>query len=212
MSESTLSAEIRVDTGKGAARKLRRSGRIPGVVYGADQEAISVSVNERELFRTVQQAGTHSLVDLHITNGDNGGRHKVLIKDVQRDPVRDEFVHVDFHAVALDQEMQTTVPLDVQGEEQRTDDGVVQLVLREVNISCLPTAIPELITVDVSALEIGDLLTVADLTAPEGVTILNDPEEAVVTVTRAQAEEADEPADEEAADEGDAAGADADEE
>ena len=120
------------------------------------------------MFRAFQQAGTHSLVDLHIAGGDNGGRHKVLIKEVQRDPVRDEFVHVDFHAVALDQEMQTAVPVDVQGEEARTDNGVVQLVLREVNISCLPTDIPEAIAVDVSDLAIGDVVTVAQLTAAEG--------------------------------------------
>lgn len=196
---SKLTAEARVETGKGVARKLRRSGRVPGVVYGTGHEAIAVSVNERDLFRTVQQAGTHSLVDLHIEGGDNGGRHKVLIKDLQVNPVRGEYVHVDFHAVALDQEMQTTVPLEVQGEEQRTDDGVVNVVLREVNISCLPTAIPEVISVDVSGLEVGDVLTVADLSAPDGVTILNDPEEAVISVTRARVEE--EALDEEAADE-----------
>lgn len=214
MSDAMLSAEARVETGKGVARKLRRSGRVPGVVYGGDRAPVGISVDERDLFRTVQKAGTHSLVDLHITNGDNGGRHKVLIKDVQRGPVRNEFVHVDFHAVALDQEMQTTVPIDVQGEDRRKDDGIVQLVLREVNISCLPTAIPESLPVDVSELEIGDVLTVADLTPPEGVAILNDADEAVVSVVWAQVEE--ETTDEEAGDgeagaDGDA-GADAAEE
>jgi len=205
MTETSLTAEAREDTGKGSARRLRRSGRVPGVVYGVGQDTIAVSVAERELFRAFQQAGTHSLVDLHIAGGDNGGRHKVLIKEVQRDPVRDEFVHVDFHAVALDQEMQTAVPVDVQGEEARTDNGVVQLVLREVNISCLPTDIPEAIPVDVSGLAIGDVVTVAQLAAPKGVTILNDPEETVVTVTPPRVEEAD------AAEEGEAADGGADE-
>lgn len=202
MTETSLTAEAREDTGKGSARRLRRSGRVPGVVYGVGQDTIAVSVAERELFRAFQQAGTHSLVDLHIAGGDNGGRHKVLIKEVQRDPVRDEFVHVDFHAVALDQEMQTAVPVDVQGEEARTDNGVVQLVLREVNISCLPTDIPEAIPVDVSGLAIGDVVTVAQLAAPKGVTILNDPEETVVTVTPPRVEEADAAEEGEAADEG----------
>src|SRR5690606_14794505 len=110
--------------------------------------------------------------------------------------------HVDFHAVALDQEMQTAVPVDVQGEEARTDNGVVQLVLREVNISCLPTDIPEAIPVDVSGLAIGDVVTVAQLAAPKGVTILNDPEETVVTVTPPRVEEADAAEEGEAADEG----------
>lgn len=209
MSESTLIVEAREGTGKGVARKLRRDGRIPGVIYGGDREPMAVSVNERDLFRTYQAAGTHSLVDLQIDGGDNGGRHKVLIKDVQIHPVRGEFVHVDFHAVALDQEMQTTVPVEVQGEERRTDDGVVQLVLREINISCLPTDIPESIAVDVSEMAIGDVLTVEQLTVPEGVTILNDPEEAVVSVTPPQAEEAaDEAADGEAAEGGEEAGGD----
>lgn len=204
MSETTLMAQAREATGKGVARKLRRDGRVPGVIYGGNREPMIVSVNERELFRTYQAAGSHSLIDLQVEGGDNGGRHKVLIKDVQIDPVRGEYVHVDFHAVALDEEMQTTVPVEMEGEERRTDDGVVQLVLRELNVSCLPTDIPEAIVVDVAELAIGDVVTVADLTAPKGVTILNDAEEAVVSVTPPQAEApADEAAEgeEEAADE-----------
>lgn len=203
MTETSLRVQVREALGKGAARRLRRSGLVPGVVYGTGPQAIHVAVPERELFRTLQIAGTHSLVDLHIAGGGNGGRHKVLIKEVQQDPMRDEFVHVDFHAVALDQEIQTTVPVALEGEDARADDGIVQLVLREIQISCLPTDIPEAITVDVSGLAVGDVVTVGQLTPPPGVAILTDPEETVVTVSVPRLAE-EEPAGEEAgeADEG----------
>lgn len=200
MSQMTLTAELREATGKGVARKLRRDGRIPAVVYGGQDEPIAISVGVREFFRVYQQVGTHSLLDLQITNGD-GARRKVLIKEIEHNPVRDEFVHVDFHAVSLDEEMQTTVPVELEGEDLRKDKGVVQLVLQEVKISCLPTDIPESIVVNVADLTIGDVLTIEQLPAPNGVTILNEPEEAVVTVTPPRVEEsaADEEADGEAA-------------
>lgn len=188
MSEARLTAELREATGKGVARKLRRDGRIPAVVYGGQDEPIAISVGVREFFRAYQQVGTHSLLDLQITNGD-GARRKVLIKEVQHNPVRDEFVHVDFHAVSLDEEMQTTVPVELEGEDLRKDNGVVQLVLQEVKISCLPTDIPETLVVNVADLVIGDVVTVGQLTAPKGVTILNEPEEAVVSVTPPRVDE-----------------------
>lgn len=189
MTEATLVAKLREKTGKGEAKRLRREGRIPAVLCGPGREATVLSVDARDFFRVYEQAGTHGLVELQITNGD-GGRRRVLIKEVQQHPVRGDVVHVDFHAVALDREIETTVPVVPEGEDLRRDDGVVQLVLREVEISCLPTRIPEAIVVNVAELAIGDIVTVGQLKAPPGVTILTDPEETVVTVTPPEGPEA----------------------
>lgn len=205
-----LAAQLRTKTGKGPARQLRRDGRVPGVVYGAATEPQSVSVDGATLARVEQEAGLHSLIDLQVEGGE-GESHRVLIKELVRDPVRGDLLHVDFHAVALDQEMQTVVEVVLEGEESRSDDGVVAVVLRELNIACLPTAIPESLPVDVSELVIGDVVTVGDIVPPEGVRLLNDAEEAVVTVTAPQAEP--EPEADDAAEEGEAeAGESADEE
>lgn len=206
-----LSAQPRAQSGKGVARKLRREGRVPGIVYGADVEARPISVDGPSLARVEQTAGLHSLIDLHVEGGEGGqgDTHRVLIKELVRDPVRGDMLHVDFHAVALDQEMQTTAEVALEGEEARSDAGVLTVVLRELAIACLPTAIPESIPVDVSALVIGDVVTVADLVPPAGVRLLNEPDEAVVTVTAPQVEAAE--ADEEAA-EGDGEAADGAEE
>lgn len=189
-----LDAQLRAQSGKGVARRLRAEGRIPGIVYGADQPNQSISVDGATLTRVEAEAGLHSLIDLQVSEGDGGKGtvHRVLIKELVRDPVRGDLVHVDFHAVALDQEMQTVVEIVVEGEESRTDDGVVAVVLRELDIACLPTAIPESLTVDVAELAIGDVITVADIVAPEGVRLLNDAEEAVVTITPPQVEEPEE--------------------
>lgn len=202
MGDLKLMAELRTETGKGPARRLRQAGRIPGTIYGADKANQSISVDERRLSHVAQQAGLHTLIDLQVSGADKGAdAHRVLIKELVRDPVRDDVVHVDFHAVALDQEMQTVVAVVVEGEEARTDDGIVAVILRELDITCLPTAIPESLSVDVSELAIGDVVTVADVVAPEGVQIINDPEEAVVTITPPQVEEAAEETDAEAAEE-----------
>lgn len=180
-----LDAQLRAETGKGPARRLRQAGRIPGVVYSAKEPTHSISVDALLLNRVEQEAGLHSLIDLHVGEGegDEGKVHRVLISEIVRDPVRGDLVHVDFHAVALDEEMQTVVEIVVEGEEARTDDGIVNVVLRELDISCLPTDIPESLSVDVAGLFIGDVVTVADVTVPEGVTLLNGPEEPVVTIT-----------------------------
>lgn len=202
MSNLKLEAELRTDIGKGPARRLRQEGRLPGVVYGADQETLSISVDARHLANILQHAGSHSLIELQVNGGET---QRVLVSDLVQDPVRADYVHVDFHAVALDVEMQTVVAVEVTGEERRTDDGVVAVILRELDISCLPTAIPESIAVDVSELAIGDVVTVADVVAPEGVTIISEPDEAVITVTPPQAELAEAADEETAEDEAEAA-------
>ena len=193
MSEAVLTGQFRQVTGKGSARRLRRAGQVPGVLYGAGQESTPVAVDARQLERLAQGAGAHGLVELHLQDGDRAIQRKVLIKELQRHPVSGDIVHVDFHAVALDQELETTVPVEAVGSPA---DGLVNLLRRELTVACLPADIPEVISVDVSGLEVGATVTVQDLKLPAGVRVRHDPEDVVLTIisARTEAPEAEAPA------------------
>lgn len=178
--ELTLQAEIRTEKGTGAAHKLRREGLVPAVVY-AKAEAENLKLPRRDLERLVAHAGTGRLVSLAVKRGKKAEKTPVLIKEVQRHPLRGEIIHVDFHAVALDEAISTHVPVRVTGEEKRVHDGaVIEIYLREVEVSCLPTLIPEVFNVDASRMVMGDSVHVRDLAVPDGVKILTPPEELLV--------------------------------
>lgn len=196
MARGALVAQPRAETGKGTARQLRREGKIPGTIYGKNRDAINVALEVAPLQRLIQTHGIGRPIDLHV--GDE--KHVALVRDVQREPVQGLIQHVDFYVVALDDEVRTVVPLVLVGEDQRPNDGgIVTQILREVEISCLPTAIPEYVEADVSGVAVGDTLTVADLKFPEGVTPVTAEDEIVLTVMAPRAT-----AEEEAAEEADA--------
>lgn len=179
--ELTLDAEIRTEKGTGAAHRLRRQGLIPAVVYAkAGSETISLSRRAAE--RLVAHAGTGRLVTLAVKRGKKSEKKPVLIKELQRHPVQGEIIHIDFHAVALDKAIETHVPVHLAGEEKRTHDGaIIEQFLRELEVSCLPTQIPDSFIVDISRLPLGASIHVRDLTPPEGVRILTPAEDVVVT-------------------------------
>lgn len=178
--ELTLQAELRAERGTGAAHKLRREGLIPAVVYSkAGTECLSLPLRETE--RLVAFAGTGRLVSLAIKRGKKAEKTPVLIKELQRNPIRGEIIHVDFHAIALDKAIATHVPIHLVGAEKRMHDGAfIELFLREAEVSCLPTEIPDGFTVDVSGLVMGASIHVRDLTPPAGVKILTPGDEMVV--------------------------------
>lgn len=179
MAQLSIDAQVRNEAGKGAARRLRRAGRVPGIVYGKKVDNIGVSLDGPTLEKLLHQGGSSGLVELNMAEG----TQVVLIKDVQNDPVLGDVIHVDFHAVALDEEVLVTVSLYLSGEGDRADDGgIVAQALREISVYCLPTAIPEWVEVDISGLTIGDSIAVGEITLPEGVRLDTDPEETVVSV------------------------------
>ncbi len=191
MASTTTKLEVasRTPEGSRAARRLRRSGRVPGVIYGGGGEPVSFEVDERELRHALAASG--AVIDVSV---DGGGATPVVLKDAQRHPVRGETVHVDLLRVRLDKPIQAVVPLELGG----TDDapgvrlgGILEQIIREVTIEALPNNIPEALSYDVSELEIGDTVTLSALVAPEGVTIVDDPEETIVILSapRLQAEE-----------------------
>lgn len=187
-----LKAAPRTVLGK-KVKQLRREGFIPGVVYGAAlEEPISVQVDARELRKVLQEAGVSHLIDLRIE-----GRSRpvnVLVRDVQRDPVRQTLLHVDFLAVRMDETVRIEVPIHLTGEPAPVAQNIalVSQVLEEIEVEALPAHLPSEIEVDVTDLlkEVGDVLTVADLPVPEGVEIITEGDIAVAVLEPLRAEEA----------------------
>lgn len=169
------------------ARHLRANGHLPGVIYGKGIESQKVSVPRPEFIRLLHSHGTHALVTLKIEGGND---YLALVKEVQIDPVRQLALHVDFLRVQEDKPVHTEVVLQIVGEAAGVKlGGILEEHTRSISIEVLPMAIPESITFDVSGLEIGSVTRVSDLVAPEGVTILTDPEEILVAVSAPRTEE-----------------------
>jgi large subunit ribosomal protein L25 len=178
-SRPTLEVQERPERGTRASKRLRREGLVPGVIYGGgDGECTSFKVGARDL-RHVLVDGS-ALIDVKV----GGGKTRpVIVKDQQRHPVRDELLHIDFLEVRLDEKIQTTVALHVEGAEEAPgikEGGVLEHVTHQLNIEALPTAIPEAIVADVSGMEIAATMNLAQVTPPEGVTFLDDLEETIV--------------------------------
>jgi large subunit ribosomal protein L25 len=173
-----LSVSSRDAAGSRAARRLRRSGRVPGVLYGGGGESLGFDADARELRHALAASG--AVLDLSI---DGAKAMPVVLKEAQRHPVRGETVHVDLLRVRLDEAISAVVPIELTGADDAPgvkQGGILEQITREVNVEALPTAIPESIVHDVSAMEIGETITLSALAPPEGVTLLDDPEETVV--------------------------------
>ena len=170
--------------GSADARRLRREGLIPGVLYGSGKQPHAICIPERELRRVLTgQGGLHAILDV-VLEGQKT-THASILKDYQQDPIRGHISHVDLQEVRLDKPIQASVNVQLVGEPAGTKEGgVLSQVQREINVEALPMEIPEHIDLDVSGMAIGDTLRLADLAAMDGVTYLDDPEETVLaTVT-----------------------------
>jgi len=183
---NTLSLTARDPEGSRNARRLRRSGLVPGVIYGGGDAPTHFAVDARILRNTLAHSGAILEVSLDGADGT-----PVLVKDVQRHPVRGEAVHVDLLRVRMDQAIQTTVTVELVGTDEApgvVEGGVLSQETREVTIEALPGDIPDSIKHDVSGLEMNATLTVEALTAPEGVTVIGDLEAVIATITPPSAE------------------------
>jgi len=175
--EATLKAEVRDGTGKGVARKLRAQGRVPGVLYGSGVEPTSIHMSAQDLLHLFHQGA--SLVDLEVA----GKTHLVIPRDIQRDHLRGQYVHIDFFAVSRTEKVTLTVEIRETGEAPGVKTGgVIEHHLREVDILCMPGDVPDGIEAVLSGLELGDMLRVSDLIIPGGVEMLTDPNTPVISV------------------------------
>jgi large subunit ribosomal protein L25 len=180
-----INAQPRTEAGRNAVKKIKRAGFVPGVIYGAKDPALNIQVAERELAKLLDRASSESvLVDVQIQDGADTRNRTALIQEIQHHPVSGRIQHLDLHAVAMDELLTAEVNVETLGEAigVRQGGGVLELILRTLEIECLPADLPESITVDVSALEIGDSIHVKTLALPSGVTVLNDGDLTVVSV------------------------------
>jgi large subunit ribosomal protein L25 len=181
-----LKLEPRSERGSRANRRLRRTGLVPGVIYGIGGDSVSFKVDARRL-RAVLAEG-HALFDIEV---DGGSPQPVIVKDEQRDPVRGRVYHLDLLKVRLDEKIQSTVALELEGTEEAPgvkEGGVLEHVTRELTIEALPTDIPDQIVADVSGMGIAETLMLSSVEAPEGVEIVGDLEEIVVATITAPSE------------------------
>lgn len=207
MADVSIALESRSGTGKSYNRKLRAKGRVPGVVYGSGKEPVSVSFDPKVLEAKLSQshAGINTLFDLE---GDASVANRVaMVKDLQREPVRGAVLHADFYEIDLTERLHVSVPVHLSGSAPGLiEGGVIEHALRELELACLPNAIPDEVIADVSELELGQSLHVADIQLPEGVELVSNPELSVVSVLlpKAITEDVVEPAEGEEVADGDA--------
>jgi large subunit ribosomal protein L25 len=175
-----LQVSEREGRGSADARRLRKAGFIPGVLYGKGKSSYAISVPERDLRRVLTgQGGLHAILDV-VLEGQKS-THASILKDYQQDPIRGHISHIDLQEVRLDQPIQASVNVQLIGEPAGVKEGgVLSQIQREINVEALPMEIPEHIDLDVSRMEIGDTLRLVDLRPMEGVTYLDDPEETVL--------------------------------
>ncbi|MCZ6877327.1 MAG: 50S ribosomal protein L25 [Acidobacteria bacterium] len=188
MAQFTVQAEERQKTGKGANRRLRMQGKLPAVVYGQGLETLSVSVNAQDVDLILHsEAGHNTIFQLQVS----GKLTDVLIKAYQLDPVKGSLLHADFQAVALDQKMTFAVPVQVVGTAQGViAGGVLDQVLREIEVECLPTEVPDHIPLDVTELEIGDSVRVGALQLDNSkISLLSAPDLVILSVVPPHVEE-----------------------
>ena len=178
-----LNAQPRQETGKGAARTLRRAGRIPAVLYGSGKDTQPISVSIQELERMFNNPKfTRGLINLAVANGGKS-MQTVMIKEFQRDPVKDHYLHIDFYEIKMDQKISVMVPVTTTGTSNGVEEGgILQIIRRELEVYCLPANIPEQIEIDISSLEMGDSVHVSEVPLPESVEIPFEVDFTILTV------------------------------
>lgn len=187
-----LSAQIRAAKGKSGAKKIRAAGQCPAVIYGPGSGPVAVQVDPKVFLKILASAGENALIDIGVVDQDRQPveTKKVIVREIQYDPLRPLPTHVDFYTVSLDRVIEVRVPLELRGAPAPVTAkiGTLNQQVHEVRVECLPHLIPAKITADVAALGIGDSLHVRDLAVPEGVTILDNADLTVASVTAVQAE------------------------
>jgi large subunit ribosomal protein L25 len=187
MESIVLRAEVRPRGSKGSVKALRRRGGLPAVVYGKDAGNILIAMPEKDLHNILAAHSTGStLINLQLETQS----FPVMLREVQRNPIRRTIMHADFLQVSLTEVIETEIPLHLVGEAPGVKDGgILQHMLREVTVSCLPTQMPDMITADISGLKIGDQLTVGELTVPPDLKIITEPDSIIVLVVPPAIEE-----------------------
>jgi large subunit ribosomal protein L25 len=185
--KNTVEAKARAASDKNAARRLRTTGQIPAVLYGAGKQPRSIAVDPKQINRILNsESGHNTIFDVAL----DGEQTKAMVVDWQRDPIKDRLLHVDLKRIAMDKKMRLEVPVHVIGEAPgvKTEGGILDIVKREIEIECFPSDIPARIDVDVSNLNFGQALRVSDLPKSDKIKYLTDPDTTIVHVTSVKEE------------------------
>ena len=178
MEKITLKADVRENTGKSAAKGLRKKDIIPAVVYKGGKDALKLQLVVKDIEQILHtKAGENAIITLKISGSDKSLKDRtVVIKEVQREPIKDRILHIDFNEISLTEMLKVNVPIAAHGEAVgvKADGGTLEHVMWELQIECLPTNIPPKLDVDVTNLKIGDAVYVKDIPVPEGVKVLSD--------------------------------------
>ncbi len=184
MDNLQLICEIRTQVGKGAAHKLRAAGKLPAILYGAGMEPVMLTTDYLELKKTLKGRSAENVIfDLRIDSGKGGQSKKVMIKEIQRDPVKRNYLHVDLYEISMKKELEVDIPVNlVNTPVGVSQGGILQHVRRELRVACMPDDLVDKIDVDVAGLEIGQTLHVGDISFPPGLKPLDDEGLTIVTV------------------------------
>jgi large subunit ribosomal protein L25 len=190
--QAKLTAQKRTQVGRNAIKKIKATGMVPGVIYGSAQEPVNLQINGRELLNLLSRAsGENILVELEIVDGGERQNALAMIQEIQHHPLQREIVHVDFHAVSAHETVSAEVPIETVGEAigVKVNGGLLEHILRYLEVECLPRDLPQVIEVDVTNLDIGQSLHVRELNLPPGVEATTDAEQTVVAVVESRVEE-----------------------
>jgi large subunit ribosomal protein L25 len=176
MTQPVLAAYIRKTTGKGAARKLRKNNQVPAVFYGPGTETVMLALDYSELEKLLRKAGGENIIlDLQVKSDKGTESKKAMLKDLQVDPVKDNYVHADFYEISMDKEITVDVPIQlINIPIGTTNGGILQHIRRELTITCLPDKLIDTFEMDVSGLDIGDSIHIRDIELPEGITSVEE--------------------------------------
>jgi large subunit ribosomal protein L25 len=191
MSEMSIQVEKRERTGKGGCRQARSKGQIPAVVYGSGKDSVPIQVERKSFLDLVKKSGSENPIFL-LKLTDTGQERHAMIRDMQRDPVSRQVIHVDFQRIEMTDKVRLSVPVELVGTSVgvKTQGALIDFVVREVHIECLPGDIPRRLELDITELHAGQHGAAKDLTLPQGVSLLEDPERVILSLVHARTEEA----------------------
>jgi large subunit ribosomal protein L25 len=189
MTDMTIDVERREESGTNSSRRLRARGLIPAVVYGAGKETVPIHVDRKTLLDMMKASGSDNPIFLLKLAGSGKERH-AMIRDLQVDPISRQIVHIDFQRVIMTEKLRVQVPIELKGTAfgVKTEGGMIDFVLREVHVECLPGDIPKQIELDVTELHVGQHVEAGQLQLPTGVTLVEDPERVILALAHAKIE------------------------
>jgi large subunit ribosomal protein L25 len=182
--ENLITAQVRLKYGKEASRKLRYKGEIPAILYGPLQEAIPLIVSKRNIEKIITNKTAKKILEMEVQHPDGIKKCRVMFKDIQKNAISDEIIHIDFYDIKKNQKIQVAIPIIYEGEAigVKEQGGAMQFLARNINIQCFPTDIPENVKIDISDLKIGDTRTIQDLKLDQSLKIIDDPFRVIVSV------------------------------